>query len=74
MEENNKIPIHADNDGLTRTDVKLEEDSLWLSRARMRELHRTSRANVEEHIRRILSAVKAIIDKSKDNKNSKKEP
>ena len=25
MEENNKIPIYTDNDGLTKIDVKLEE-------------------------------------------------
>ena len=30
MEENNKIPIYTDNDGLTKIDVKLEEDTLWL--------------------------------------------
>lgn len=26
MEENNKIPIYTDNDGLTKIDVKLEEE------------------------------------------------
>ena len=29
MEENNKIPIYTDNDGLTKIDEKLEEDTLW---------------------------------------------
>ena len=31
MEENNKILIYTDNDGLTKIDVKLEEDTLWLT-------------------------------------------
>ena len=36
MEENNKILIYTDNDGLTKTDVKLEEDTLWLTQADVR--------------------------------------
>ena len=35
MEENNKILIYTDNDGLTKIDVKLEEDTLWLTQAQM---------------------------------------
>lgn len=33
MEENNKILIYTDNDGLTKIDVKFEEDTLWLTTA-----------------------------------------
>ena len=42
MEENNKILIYTDNDGLTKIDVKLEEDTLWLTQAQMCELYQTS--------------------------------
>ena len=42
MEENNKIPIYTDNDGLTKIDVKLEEDTLWLTQAHFRR-RRTTR-------------------------------
>lgn len=53
MEENNKILIYTDHDGLTKIDVKLEEDTLWLTQAQMCELYQTSRTNVVEHIKHI---------------------
>lgn len=53
MEENNKILIYTDQDGLTKIDVKLEEDTLWLTQAQMCELYQTSRTNVVEHIKHI---------------------
>ena len=53
MEENNKILIYTDNDGLTKIDVKLEEDTLWLTQAQMCELYQTSKSNVSEHIKHI---------------------
>ena len=53
MEENNKIPIYTDNDGLTKIDVKLEEDTLWLTQAQMCELYQTSKSNVSEYIKHI---------------------
>lgn len=53
MEGNNKILIYTDNDGLTKIDVKLEEDTLWLTQAQMCDLYQTSRTNVVEHIKHI---------------------
>lgn len=53
MEENNKILIYTDSKGLTKIDVKLEEDTLWLTQAQMCELYQTSRTNVVEHIKHI---------------------
>jgi len=53
MEENNKILIYTDNNGLTKIDVKLEDDTLWLTQAQMCELYQTSRTNVVEHIQHI---------------------
>jgi hypothetical protein len=53
MEENNKILIYTDGSGLTRIDVKLEEDTLWLTQAQMCELYQTSKSNVSEHIKHI---------------------
>lgn len=53
MEENNKILIYTDNDGLTKIDVKLEEDTLWLTQAQMCDLYQTSRTNVVEHVKHI---------------------
>ena len=53
MEENNRILIYTDGCGLTRIDVKLEEDTLWLTQAQMCELYQTSKSNVSEHIKHI---------------------
>lgn len=52
MAENNVI-IYTDNDGRTRIDVRLEEETLWLSQQQMAELYQTSRTNVIEHIKHI---------------------
>lgn len=51
--EENKILIYTDSKGLTKIDVKLEEDTLWLTQAQMCELYQTSRTNVVEHIKHI---------------------
>lgn len=53
MEEQNKILIYNDNDGLTRIDVVLEDETLWLTQAQMCELYQTSKSNVSEHIKHI---------------------
>lgn len=53
MDESNKILIYTGQDGLTKIDVKLEEDTLWLTQAQMCELYQTSRTNVVEHIKHI---------------------
>jgi len=50
---NSVILIYTDNNGLTRIDVKLEEDTLWLTQAQMCELYQTSKSNVSEHIKHI---------------------
>ena len=53
MEENNKILIYTDSKGLTKIDVKLEDETLWLTQAQMCELYQTSKSNVSEHIKHI---------------------
>lgn len=53
MNENNRILIYTGQDGLTKIDVKLEEDTLWLTQAQMCELYQTSKSNVSEHIKHI---------------------
>lgn len=53
MEEREKIIIYTDESGLTKIDVTLEEDTLWLTQAQMAQLYQTSRTNVVEHIKHI---------------------
>lgn len=49
----NKVIIYTANDGKTKIDVKLEDDTLWLTQAQMCELYQTSKSNVSEHIKHI---------------------
>ncbi len=51
--EENKIIIYTATDGHTKIDVKLEDETLWLTQAQMCELYQTSRTNVVEHIKHI---------------------
>ncbi len=53
MDENNKILIYTGRDGQTKVDVRLEDDTLWLTQAQMSELYGTSKSNVSEHIKHI---------------------
>lgn len=53
MEENNKFLIYTDSSGLTKIDVRMTDDTLWLTQAQMCELYQTSKSNVSEHIKHI---------------------
>ena len=53
MEENNRILIYTDGSGLTKIDVRMTDDTLWLTQAQMCELYQTSKSNVSEHIKHI---------------------
>lgn len=53
MEENNNIVIYQLEDGKTKIDVKLEDETVWLSQQQMAELFSTSRTNIIEHINNI---------------------
>ena len=44
----NKVIIYTANDGKTKIDVKLEEETLWLTQAQMCELYQTSKSNVSK--------------------------
>ncbi len=54
MDEKNKIIIYTDENGLAKIDVKLEDETLWLTQAQMCELYHTSKSNVSEHIKHII--------------------
>lgn len=52
-ELDNKIVIYQTADGKTQLDVKLENETVWLTQAQMAELFNSSKANVSEHIKHI---------------------
>lgn len=49
-EHNNKIIIYQTKDGETSIDVKLENDTVWLSQSQMAELFQTDRTSILRHI------------------------
>ena len=50
---NGDIIIYQTDDGLTKVDVRVENETVWLSQQQMAELFRTSRTNIIEHINNI---------------------
>ena len=52
---NGDIIIYQTEDGLTKIDVKIENETVWLSQQQMAELFSTSRTNIIEHINNIYS-------------------
>ena len=50
---NGDIIIYKTDDGLTKIDVKIQNETVWLSQQQMAELFGTSRTNVIEHINNI---------------------
>ena len=53
MDNNGEIIIYQTDDGLTHIDVKMEDETVWLTQQQMTELYQTSRTNVVEHITHI---------------------
>lgn len=53
MEEKNNIVIYQSDDGKTKIDVKLENETVWLSQQQMAEVFTTSRTNIIEYINNI---------------------
>ena len=62
MNIDNQIVIYQTEDGLTKIEVRLENDSVWLSQQQMADLYQTSRTNVVEHIKHIYEEQELDID------------
>ena len=50
MKEDQKIVIYQTEDGHTQIDVRLENDTVWLTQAQMVELFQTTKQNVSLHV------------------------
>jgi len=53
MENKGEVIIYQAEDGLTHIEVKMEDETVWLSQQQMAELYQTSRTNIVEHIKHI---------------------
>lgn len=50
MRSNNQIVIYLSEDGQTQVDVRLENETVWLTQAQMVELFQTTKQNVSLHV------------------------
>ena len=50
---NNEIIIYQTEDGQTRVDVRMENETVWLTQAQMAELFQTDRTSIVRHINNI---------------------
>ncbi len=53
MDNFGNIVIYQTEDGLTKLDVRMEEDTVWLTQAQLVELYNSSKSNISEHITHI---------------------
>ena len=51
--DENKIVIYQTEDGQTQIDVRLEDETVWLTQAQMAELFETDRTSIVRHINNI---------------------
>jgi len=56
MKEDQKIVIYQTEDGQTQIDVRLENETVWLTQAQMAELFETDRTSIVRHINNIYRA------------------
>jgi len=77
MDNYGEIIIYQTEDGLTKLEVKMENDTVWLTQAQLVELYQSSKANVSEHITNIFkegelvqeAVVRKIRTTASDGKN-----
>ena len=53
QDNNGNLIIYQSDDGKTHIEVRLENETLWLTQQQMADLYQTSRTNVVEHIKHI---------------------
>ena len=53
MDNYGEILIYQSEDGLTNIEVKMQDETVWLSQQQMADLFQTSRTNIVEHIKHI---------------------
>lgn len=51
---NGDIIIYQTDDGLTKVDVRVENETVWLSQQQMAELFDTTKQNISLHIKKFL--------------------
>ena len=79
MDDRGEVIIYQTEDGLTKIDVTMQDETVWLSQADMSKLFQTTKQNVSLHINNIFkdgeldsaSVVKEYLTTGTDGKNYK---
>ena len=53
MDNKGEVIIYQTDEGLTHIDLRMEDETVWLTQAQLCELFQSSKANVSEHIMHI---------------------
>lgn len=53
MENYGEILIYQSDDGFTNVEVKIQNETVWLTQAQLCNLYQTSKSNISEHIKHI---------------------
>lgn len=62
MQENNQIIIYNTEDGQTKIEVKLKNETVWLSQGQMAELFQKDRKTITEHIQNVFKEGELVSD------------
>ena len=55
MMSHGEIILYQTEDGLTKLDVRFEDETVWLTQAQLCDLYQTSKSNISEHIKHIFA-------------------
>ena len=77
MKDSGDFLIYQTENGVTKIDVRIQDDTVWLTQQQMAELYQSSKSNVSEHIKHIFEdgelAEEAVVRKTRttasDGKN-----
>ena len=54
-QQQGEILIYQSDDGLTHIDVKIQDETVWLTQAQLVGLYKSSKSNISEHIKHIFA-------------------
>ena len=55
MDQHGEIILYQTEDGLTKIDVRFEDETVWLTQQQLCDLYQTSKSNISEHIKHIFA-------------------
>lgn len=53
MDNNSELLLFQTEDGQTKIDVRLDDETVWLSQVQMAELFQTTKQNISLHIKNV---------------------